>query len=119
MGVKKVDIDNQGYTYSSYVIAGDFVFTSICSGHGDSVGEATEVALQNLKSRLDHARTSMDNLVKVTVTLKRGEPFDEIKPVFRKWFPNGFPARNTILVESFLGDSTLLQIEGIAYRPSE
>ena len=119
MGIQKVDIDNQGWTYSSYVVAGDFIYTSICSGYGENVGAATEVALTHLKKYLDHAGASMEDLVKVTVTLKRGEKFDEMKPVFREWFPNGFPARNTILVDEFLSDATRLQIEGIAYRPGK
>ena len=117
MAIKKVDIDNQGWTYSSYVVAGDCVFTSICSGYGESVAEATETALSGLRRYLEDAGVTMDDLVKVTVTLKRGENFDEIKPVFRKWFPNGYPARNTILVDAFLSDKIRLQIEGIAYKP--
>ena len=40
MSIEKVDIDNQGWTYSSYVKAGDFIFTSICSGFGDTIKEA-------------------------------------------------------------------------------
>ena len=44
MSVKKVDVENQGWTYSSYVKAGDFIFTSICSGFGDTIKEATETA---------------------------------------------------------------------------
>ena len=84
MGIQKVDIDNQDWTYSSYVIAGDFVFTSICSGYGENVGIATEVALSHLKKYLDHAGVPMDDLVKVIVTLKRSEKFDEMKPVFGK-----------------------------------
>ena len=45
MAIKKVDIDNQGWTYSAYVVAGDFVFTSICSGYGETVAEATETGI--------------------------------------------------------------------------
>ena len=117
MSVKKVDIDGQGWTYSSYVIAGDFVFTSICSGFGDTITEQTERALAMLRRYLSHAGVTLDDVVKVTVTFKRGENFDEMKPVFRRYFPNGFPARNTILVDEFLSPTIKLQIEAIAYRP--
>jgi len=117
MAVKKVDIDGQGWTYSSYVVAGDFIFTSICSGHGETIAQQTEEALTQLQSYLQHAQATLDDLVKVTVTFKRGEAFDEMKPVFRTYFPNGFPARNTILVDEFLNPATKLQIEGIAYSP--
>ena len=117
MSIKKVDIDNQGWTYSFYVRAGDFIFTSICSGFGDTIKEATETALNQLRKYLKHAGADLEDLVKVTVTFKRGENFDEMKPVFKEYFPNGYPARNTILVNEFLGKSIKIQIEGIAYKP--
>jgi 2-iminobutanoate/2-iminopropanoate deaminase len=117
LSIKKVDVENQGWTYSSYVKAGDFIFTSICSGFGDTIKEAAETALNQLKKFLNHAGADLDDLVKVTVTFKRGENFDEMKPVFREYFPNGYPARNTILVDEFLGKTIKLQIEGIAYKP--
>ena len=117
MTIKKVDTDNQGWTYSSYVRAGDFIFTSICSGFGDTIKEATETALNQLRKYLKHTGADLEDLVKVTVTFKRGENFDEMKPVFKEYFPNGYPARNTILVDEFLGKSIKIQIEGIAYKP--
>ena len=117
MSTKKVDIDNQGWTYSSYVRAGDFIFTSICSGFGDTIKEATETALNQLRKYLKHAGADLEDLVKVTVTFKRGENFDEMKPVFKEYFPNGYLARNTILVDEFLGESIKIQIEGIPYKP--
>ena len=72
---------------------------------------------RQLREYLNHAGTDLEDLVKVTVTLKRGENFDEMKPVFREYFPNGYPARNTILVDAFLNESIRLQIEGTAYKP--
>ena len=103
--------------YNIRVTAGDFVFTSICSGRGETITEQTETALTQLQTYLQHAGVTLDDVVKVTVTFKRGERFDEMKPVFRAFFPNGFPARNTILVDEFLSASIKLQIEAIAYRP--
>ncbi len=117
MGIKKVDLDHRGWTYSSYVMAGDFIYTSVCSGAEDTVSESTKQALNKLKEYLEHAGASLEDLVKVTVTFKRGENFEEMKPVFKDYFPKGYPARNTILVDQFLGDSIKLQIDGIAYKP--
>jgi enamine deaminase RidA (YjgF/YER057c/UK114 family) len=93
MSLEKVELENQGWTYSSYVKAGDYIFTSICSGCGDTVKQATETALGKLKLFLNHAGADLDDLIKVTVTFKRGENFDEMKQVFRESFPNGYPAR--------------------------
>ena len=117
VNTKKVDLDNQGWTYSSYVKAGDFIYTSVCSGFGETIQESTRVALDQLKGYLNHAGAELDDLVKVTVTFKRDENFNDMKPVFRDYFPNGYPARNTILVDEFLGKTIKLQIEGIAYKP--
>lgn len=117
MPIEKVDIDNKGWTYSAYVKAGGFIFTSICSGWGETITEAAKTALNQLRGYLNHAGADLKDLVKVTVTFKRGENFDEIKPVFREYFPDGYPARNTILVDEFLNDRIKLQIEGIAYKP--
>ncbi|MCK5129875.1 MAG: RidA family protein [Clostridiales bacterium] len=113
--IKKVDIDNGRYTYSSYVKAGNFIFTSICSGFGETITEATKRALDTMRVYLNHAGVDLDDLVKVTVTFKRGECFNELKEVFKQYFKNGYPARSGLLVDEFLGDM-LLQIEGIAYR---
>jgi 2-iminobutanoate/2-iminopropanoate deaminase len=117
MSLRKVDLDRQGWTYSSYVAAGDFIFTSVCTGAGDTIGDATEMALDRLAAYLADAGATLNDLVRVTVTFKRGEDFDAMKPVFRRRFPNGYPARNTILVDQFLNDAIKLQIEGIAYAP--
>ena len=117
MPITKVDLDHQGWTYSSYVVAGEFVFTSICSGHGETITEQTESALAMLQRYLGDAGVTLDDVVKVTVTFKRGENFDEMKPVFKQYFPNGFPARNTILVDEFLSSSIKLQVEAVAYKP--
>lgn len=119
MSIQRVDLDHQGWTYSSYVVAGDFIFTSICSGYGETISEQTENALAALQRYLGDAGATLEDVVKVTVTFKRGENFDEIKPVFRRHFPNGFPARNTILVDEFLSPAIKLQIEAIAYKPQE
>ncbi|MGC9523537.1 MAG: RidA family protein [Anaerolineae bacterium] len=117
MTVERVDLDHQGWTYSSYVRAGDFLFTSICSGQGETITEQTESALATLKRYLSDAGATLEDVIKVTVTFKRGENFDEMKPVFRRHFPNGYPARNTILVDEFLAPTIKLQIEAIAYKP--
>jgi 2-iminobutanoate/2-iminopropanoate deaminase len=117
MSIEKVDLDKKGWTYSSYVKAGDFIYTSICLGTADTITESTKQALNQLACYLEHAGATLDDLVKVTVTFKIGENFDEMKPIFRDHFPNGFPARNTILVPQFLNEKIKLQIEGIAYKP--
>jgi len=119
MVFRKVDVDGQGWTYSSYVVAGDFVFTSICTGWGETIDEHVENAVLQLQRYLGDAGVTLDDVVKVTVTFKRGEDFEAVKRVFRKYFRNGFPARNTILVDEFLNPNIRVQIEAIAYKPQK
>jgi len=68
---------------------------------------------------LGDAGVSLDDVVKVTVTFRRGEDFEAVKRVFRKYFGNRFPARNTILVDGFLNPDIRVQIEAIAYKPQK
>lgn len=119
MNIKKVDIDQQDYPYSSYVVAGDFIFTSIRSGSGKTLREQANDSIKDLEKMLSHENITLDNVVKVTVTFKKGENFEDIKDVFKEHFKNGFPARNTIVVDQFLGDSILFQIDAIAYNPNK
>lgn len=117
MAVKKVDLDQQGWTYASYVRAGDYLFTSVCTGRGATLEEQVDTAIGRLQRYLRDAGATLDDVVKVTVTLKRGEDFDVLNAAFRRYFPHGFPARNTILVTEFLHPAILMQIEAIAYHP--
>ena len=117
--IKKVDLDQQNYTYSSYVVAGDFIFTSICNDGGRNIEEQTENSIKNLEVLLKDAGVTLDEVVKTTVTIKRGENFEKVKDVYRRYFLNGYPARNTIIVEEFLNDKILMQIEAIAYKPKQ
>jgi len=119
LAFRKVDVDGQGWTYSSYVVAGDYVFTSICTGWGDTIEEHVENAVLQLQRYLGDAGATLDDVAKVTVTFKRGEDFEAVKDVFRKYFRNGFPARNTILVDEFLNPDIRIQIEAIAYKPQK
>lgn len=119
MSIKKVDIDNCNYTYSSYVTAGDFIFTSIISGSGNTLKEQADNSIINLANLLSNESITLDDVVKVTVTFKKGHNFEDIKDIFKKHFKNGYPARNTIIVDSFLGASILFQIDAIAFKPNK
>jgi 2-iminobutanoate/2-iminopropanoate deaminase len=115
--IKKVDLDQKDYTYSSYVVAGDFIFTSIRSGSGKNIEEQTENSIKSLEVLLKDVGVTLDEVVKTTVTIKQGENFERVKDVYRRYFQNGYPARNTIIVEEFLNEGILVQIEAIAYKP--
>ncbi|MTI46321.1 MAG: hypothetical protein FH761_00655 [Firmicutes bacterium] len=97
----------------------DFIFTSIRSGDGSTLKEQANNSIKSLDALLRIEELSLDDIVKMTVTFKKGENFGEVKEVFRKHFKNGYPARNTIIVDEFLSEEILFQIEAIAYKPNK
>lgn len=81
---------------------------------GDTTEEQTRVTLNNIKTVLEEAGTSMENVLKVTVYLKRMEDFGKMNSVYREFFPVDPPARSTVGVD--LPD-ILVEIDAIAAIP--
>jgi len=113
---KKVDLyPDREYTFSSYVEAGDFIFTSHQGGaRGEDVVSQLEAAFQSLKETLKAAGAGLDDVVKVNLLLKNKVDFPLTKDVFRRVFKNSFPARTTIITD-FVSDGILAQIDAVAY----
>lgn len=76
--------------------AAGLVFVSGISGgiHGTATEEA-RAALNNLKAELEHAGSSMDRVVQVTLLITNSADYSEINAEYVKHFPNGLPARHT------------------------
>lgn len=113
---KKVDLyPDREYTFSSYVQAGNFIFTSHQGGaHGEDVVRQLEAAFVSLRDTLKAAGAGMDDVVKINLLLKNKEDFPLTKDVFRRVFKNSFPARTTFITE-FVSEGILAQIDAIAY----
>jgi 2-iminobutanoate/2-iminopropanoate deaminase len=116
--IKKIDLEpKENYTFSSCVIAGDFIFTSHQGGALQS--NHTEVQLKacfiNLENTLKAANATLDDVVQINLLLKNMDEFQKIKDVFRQFFKNGFPAR-TSMTSEFPNDKILVQIDAIAYK---
>lgn len=112
-----------GFTFSSCVKAGNFIYTSHHGGFLDENGNRlegieaqTEQCFKNLGRTLEAAGASFDDVVKSTVLLKNAEDFEKMKEVYRRYFNEGFPARTTVLTD-FLDSACLIQIEVVAYKP--
>jgi 2-iminobutanoate/2-iminopropanoate deaminase len=125
MAIAKIDLHNPdwGFTFSSCVIAGDFVFTSHHGGYGFEEGRwpegielQTEQCFKNLKRTLGAAGVTLDDVVKTTVYLKQARDFPAMKDVYRRQFTDGYPARSGLITE-FLDPECLIQIEAVAYKP--
>ncbi|MFW9945034.1 MAG: RidA family protein [Candidatus Sifarchaeia archaeon] len=107
--------------YSQAIKAGNFVF---CSGQipfnpdtGElilgSITDQTRQVLANLKSVLEAAGTTMENVVKATVFLEDMDDFGEMNSEYSRWFSEEPPARAAIQVARLPKDVGI-EIEVIA-----
>ncbi len=81
-------------------------------GEGD-IGKQTEVTLENLKAAVTAAGGSLSDIVKTTVYLGDVRDYAGMNEVYRRYFPEGPPARAT-LITGFVVPGLLVEIEGIA-----
>jgi 2-iminobutanoate/2-iminopropanoate deaminase len=92
--------------YSQAVKANGFVFLSgqipldVTTGNlvtGNIQEQATRV-LENLKTVLEAAGLSLENVVKSSVFLRDMNDFDAMNETYSKYFPANAPARTTVQV---------------------
>jgi 2-iminobutanoate/2-iminopropanoate deaminase len=108
--------------YSAGITAGDLVFVSgqgpIDPQTGKIVGETieeqVELTIKNVQRILQAAGCSLADVVKSTVHLLDIGDFDRFNAVYRRTFPEPYPARTT--VQSVLWGGILVEIDVIAVR---
>jgi 2-iminobutanoate/2-iminopropanoate deaminase len=109
--------------YSVAIQTGDFVFcsgqTGIDPATGDLVGPELEAqtrqVLNNLKSVLEAAGTSLAKVVKTTVFLRDMADFPKMNAIYAEYFGENPPARSTVAVAG-LPKGGVVEIEAIALR---
>lgn len=108
-----------GETFSSCVIAGDFIFTSHQGGgqHSSDVDVQLQASFRNLENALKAANATLDDVVQINLLLKNAGDFGKAQEVFRRVFQNGFPARTTYVTE-FVAPEVVVQIDAVAYKKS-
>jgi len=82
----------------------------------DDVRAQTRQCLENLKSVLNLAGTSLENILKVNCYLRNMDDFDAFNETYVKYFPSNPPARTTIQAAR-LWDGILIEIEAVACIP--
>lgn len=120
---KKVEHSLKDSTFSTYVLAGNFLYTShiggICDNQGNrllSIEEQTEQCFKYLKSLLNKEGLTLNDVVKTTVYLKSLTDFRKMRDVYRGYFADGYPARMTATTD-FIEPDCLIMIEAVAYKP--
>jgi len=108
--------------YSQAVKAGNFLFISgqlpINPATGGIVRgnfeEAVKVVLENVKSIVEEAGGTMDDIVKVTVYMKDLSLFSKFNEIYSQYFRDKYPARVVVEVSRIPKDADL-EVEAIAY----
>lgn len=106
------------------VRAGDFLFVSGQAGivpqtgqkAGENFASQAKQAFENLKTCLECAGVTMDDVVKVITWLGDAEERAALNDMFAKYFPKDAPARSTPIVDFPMG--LLLSMEATAIARS-
>ena len=110
--------------YSQGINTGNLMFLSgqlpICPAEGKIVAEdiegQTKQSLENVKSILESAGCTMDNVVKTTVLLSDIANFGKMNEVYKGFISEGnYPARSAFQVAA-LPQGALVEIEVVALK---
>jgi enamine deaminase RidA (YjgF/YER057c/UK114 family) len=81
----------------------------------DSLEQQTEQCLRNIESALRQAGASLDDVVRVTYVLPKGDDFPQCWPILREHFGEVRPA--AMMISAGLADPRMkIEIEVTAYR---
>ena len=107
---------------SSGIQFGNLVFVSGAGAHDPKTHKVVEgpfpnqvrQCLENVKTVVEAAGSSMDRVVKCLVFLTDISNFPAMNQVYHTYFPSSPPARSTVAVKDLPGESPI-EIECIAY----
>ena len=111
--------------YSTYTQAGNLIFVAgqvaidpQTQETPDSFAAQLHLILKNLKTILESAGSSLENILKTTVFLKDLSNYAEYNEIYRKYFKKSYPARTTVVAD-LVHDDFLVEIEAIAWTPEK
>lgn len=109
-------------SYSQAIESNGFVYVSgqlpINVENGtmpETIEEQTAQSLSNIKSILEAAGLSMDNVVKTTVLMTNLGDFTKMNEVYGTFFSNAYPARAAYQVVA-LPKGAMVEIEAVASK---
>ena len=85
---------------------------------GKDIREQTRNTLERIKTILEAAGTSLDNVLTATTYLTRREDLAAYNEEYAKYFPSEKPARTTVTVASLNTPELLIEITVTACVPS-
>ena len=114
IGPYSVAIATENLVFVSGQLGIDPISGSIVEG---GIQGQTRTALTNLKSVLESAGSSLEQVVKTTVFLTDIAQFAEMNGVYAEFFTSDYPARSAIQVAA-LPKGGIVEVEAIAVLPS-
>jgi len=78
----------------------------------EGFGPQVEQALENLKSIVEAAGSSLDDVVKIKISVTDISRMVELNQIYRNYFPTDYPARAAVEVSS-LGLNAEVEIEAV------
>jgi 2-iminobutanoate/2-iminopropanoate deaminase len=79
---------------------------------GETVGEQTRQALENVRAVLEEAGSGFDDVVMLRVYLTHREDFAAMNAVYEEYVSEPYPARTTVFVG--LAEGLLVEIDALA-----
>lgn len=105
-------------TCSACVRAGDFLFLAHHGGGQDvdDLAHQTRETLLSMQRTLEKMGASLGDMVQIGYYIKSTDDFRKGADVFREFFPDGAPARMTVVTD-FISPGCLCQMDGVACKP--
>jgi len=108
--------------FSQAILANGFVFVAGQTARDPKTGQVvegsisiqTERVMENIKSILEAAGSSLDRTVKTTVYLRDMNDFDEMGKVYSRYFPAHPPARVTVEISRLHGGRVEIELMAVA-----
>lgn len=104
-------IESNGFIY----VSGQLPINTETGTMPETIEEQTTQSLSNIKSILEAAGTSMDNVVKTTVLMTNLGDFTKMNEVYGTFFSGAYPARAAYQVVA-LPKGAMVEIEAIASK---
>ena len=104
-------IESNGFVY----VSGQLPINVESGTMPETIEEQTAQSLNNIKSILEAAGTSMDNVVKTTVLMTNLGDFTKMNEVYGTFFSGAYPARAAYQVVA-LPKGAMVEIEAIASK---
>lgn len=107
---------SQANKYGNLIItSGQLPIDMATGAFPEGIEAQTKASLENVKTILENAGSSMDKVLKTTVFLKDMNDFAAMNGVYAQFFSDGsYPSRSAVEVARLPKDA-LVEIEAIAY----